>query len=407
MRRGLLIAHRCVGLVLAGFLLVAGLTGAMLAWNDELEALISPQLFLARPGPGADVRSAAIDPLLLRERVLQHHPHAQAAFQPLRADPGRTLMFFLTPRVDPATGRPFALASNHVFANPYTGLVQGERNANDLWQGATSLMPFVYRLHHTLELGRVGSLAFGIVAVLWTLDCFVGILLTLPARGARPSGRARRPWLSRWWPSWTVRWQGGAYKLNFDLHRAGGLWTWVMLLVLAWSSVALSMPAVYDPVMRAVFAYQPGEHALPRLAHPRPDPAMGWVEARATGRALMAQQAARHGLHVLREEWMFHDAARGVYRYAVTSDRDIGLRYTRTLVLFDADTGALKGLWLPTGAAAGDTVSTWLTRMHMAAFGGLPFKVLLSLLGLAVAGLSATGLWIWWRKRKALRAAGP
>ncbi|MFB8830300.1 PepSY domain-containing protein [Azotobacter sp. CWF10] len=50
----LVLIHRYVGLTMAGFLLVAGLTGSLLAWNEELEAVLSPALFrVAPPGPEA------------------------------------------------------------------------------------------------------------------------------------------------------------------------------------------------------------------------------------------------------------------------------------------------------------------------------------------------------------------
>jgi uncharacterized iron-regulated membrane protein len=62
MRRILVLMHRYAGLVTALFLLIASLTGSLMAWNDELETLISPQLFLAKPpAPGA----AMLDPLQL------------------------------------------------------------------------------------------------------------------------------------------------------------------------------------------------------------------------------------------------------------------------------------------------------------------------------------------------------
>lgn len=41
-------------------------------------------------------------------------------------------------------------------------------------------MPFVYRLHYSLALDTIGTYAFGIIALLWTLDCFIGAYLTLP-----------------------------------------------------------------------------------------------------------------------------------------------------------------------------------------------------------------------------------
>lgn len=57
------------------------------------------------------------------------------------------------------------------------------------------------------------------------------------------------------------------YKLNFDLYRAGGLWLWVMLFVLAWSSVAFNLKVVYYPVMQTVFTLKPDqEEVIPSIA---------------------------------------------------------------------------------------------------------------------------------------------
>lgn len=270
LRPAMVLVHRWVGLAMAGFLLLAGLTGVLLAWYDELEAWISPQLFhIAAPDSGAQ----PLDPLALRERVQAAYPHAWAAYAPLSREPGRTTVFYLFALPDPATGREAGLPNNQVFVDPYTGQVLGERNWGEISQGLKNLMPFIYRLHYELALGVVGSYAFGIVALLWTLDCFIGVYLTFPApvRSApgRPAGSGK-PWLVRWKPSWKVRWHGGSYKLNFDLHRAGGLWVWGMLFVLAWSSVAFNLSEeVYEPVMHTLFAHQPDDSVLPRLAPPQ------------------------------------------------------------------------------------------------------------------------------------------
>lgn len=74
-----------------------------------------------------------------------------------------------------------------------------------------------------------------------------------------------------------------------------------------------------------------------------------------------------------------------------------------TRLVMNADTGALPGLWLPTGAAAGDMLSTWLATLHMAAMWGWPLQLLVCLLGLAVTALSVTGVHVWLRKRRAGR----
>nr|WP_306306218.1 PepSY domain-containing protein [Methylomonas koyamae] len=50
-----------------------------------------------------------------------------------------------------------------------------------------------------------------------------------------------------------MKWRGSAYRINFDLHRAGGLWLWLLLLVFAWSSVYMNLSdSVYAPVTRTL-----------------------------------------------------------------------------------------------------------------------------------------------------------
>jgi len=71
MRNLLLLTHRWVGLVAAAFLTVAGLTGALLAFYQELDAAINPNLLQVAPQtPGTPL----IDPLELRERLARQHP---------------------------------------------------------------------------------------------------------------------------------------------------------------------------------------------------------------------------------------------------------------------------------------------------------------------------------------------
>ena len=137
-----------------------------------------------------------------------------------------------------------------------------------------------------------------IVALVWTIDCFIGFYLTLPVS----SGAFWR----RWKPAWLVKWKAGAYRLNFDLHRAGGLWVWAMLLVFAWSSVMLNLPSVYDWVTGAVFDYVPlsGEHTA-TSPPPNEIPRLDFRAALSTGERLMAEQATKYGFSVQRAVMLY------------------------------------------------------------------------------------------------------
>ncbi|WP_170948456.1 PepSY-associated TM helix domain-containing protein [Bordetella genomosp. 5] len=438
--RGALVRlHRWTGLVLAGFLVVVGLTGIPLAWYGDLDRATAPGLHdAAAPAPGA----APLDVMVLRERVRQAWPGALMPATPLSVPAGGTLAFPVWAQT--GEGAPVL---HEVFIDPYTGEIRGDRRWGDASQGLRNLMPVLHRIHAALMVEGVGELLLGIVALLWTLDGFVGAWLTLPARAAARPGAPG--WWQRWRPAWQLRLRSGAHKRNFDLHRAGGLWLWGALTAMAWSSVALSLPQVYDPVMRQALAYQPDPRrqaaspqrvvgtgagapatgtpaagtpaagtpatgtpaagtpatgtpaAASTAARSGPSAPMETEAARAVGRRLMAGLAAHEGFEVRREHWLALDARRNLYRYTVVSTRDLRERSGATSVYFRADSGDEVGHFLPRGRAAGDSVKHWLTSLHMAAMWGWPLRVAVALVGVVTVLLSVTGVWLWAKRRRA------
>lgn len=392
------IAHRWAGLTLALFLGVAGLTGSLLPWIEELEAATAPQLHNS-------VWTGTPDPLRVREEVLARHPGAAVDFLPLTVEPGKSLRLHLH-WLDPKTGLerergPGVPDWDDLFLNPVSGEEQGRREWGNIGQGLKNLMPFLYRLHYSLALGAIGTLAFGVAALIWTVDCFVGFYLTLPPRAPRS---ARAPFLERWRPSWRVRWKSTPYKLNFDLHRAGGLWLWPLLLVFAWSSVSFNLPQVHVPIMQAVGAQDARlvllESTLPA---PRNAPRLGFREAVERGQELAEQEATKQGLAVLDEgeSWIWHVPTSGLYVYGFTTGADISHHGGGTRVAFDSNTGVLKSVDWPSGVNGANTFTNWLTALHTAHVFGLPYRLFVSALGLMVTMLSITGVVIWLKKRSA------
>lgn len=397
------IAHRWAGLTIALFLTIAGATGTLLAFYDELDTLAAPGIHnVAPPTRGG----AVLDPLALRNRVLAAYPGGVINYLPLHSEPGQSLKLEIQ-RVDPASGtlRPWSEEWDEVFVDPYTGETLGRRQWGDIGQGMINLMPFLYRLHYSLALGDYGVLAFGIAALIWTLDCFVGFYLTVPRRQRRrdiqPPRRALS-WWSRWRPAWLVRWRGGRHKLAFDLHRAGGLWVWPLLMVFAWSGVSFNLTQVYSPVMK-LFGYERLQDGIVPPPTPRLAPRLDFEAAVAVGQRLAQQETVRLGLTIdpSREAALFHRPDAGVYVYIFTSSADFRTDGGRSLAIFDSDTGRLRKLVLPQGQNGANTLTEWLTSLHMGAVWGVPWRIAVSLIGLMVTMLSVTGVLIWVRKRSA------
>jgi uncharacterized iron-regulated membrane protein len=372
---------------MAVFLVVAGLTGTLLAFYQELDRALSGELMdVTPPSPGA----RPLDPFELKARVDQQLPEGrELQTVQLDIDPERALGIWIETQPE---------HWEETFIDPYSGKVLGTRDWGLPERGA-DVMPFIYSLHYSLSLGEVGSTLFGIVALLWTLDCFVGAYLTFPRRerGGRPG--PKKSWLRRWIPAWMVKTkQLGSFVFTF--HRASGLWLWAMLLVFAWSAVAFNLREVYTPVMATLTGMKPeGHDVLPQLKPPYPKPALTLREAHAAGKTLMAEEARRRGFTIEREYRVYYAEDHGAFAYGVESSLDLSSKHPRTEVYFDGN-GRFISFDAPTGIAAGNTFSSLLIALHLASIGGVAYKTFVSFFGLTVAALSVTGVWIWWRKRQ-------
>jgi uncharacterized iron-regulated membrane protein len=394
--------HRWVGLVIAGFLLIAGLTGALLVWYQELDSWINSASIRVQPTYNSEQQ---LDPIDLRDRLQMRYPDWQINWVNLYTPANQAVTFWLEPPInsDSAT----SAVDNQLLVNPYTGEVIGSRQWGDITQGVRNLMPFIYRLHYQLALGTVGTWTFGIIALLWALDCFVGAYLTLPAR-LRPKlahdvnvSPPLRHWTVRWISAWKLRVQSGFYKFNFDLHRAGGLWMWAILFVIAWSAVGLNLNQVYRPVMSVFFEHQDTDELIRVLPQPILTPALSWQEAYQKGQEAMGNQAKQQSFQVLRPESLSYDPRQGIFRYRVKSDRDVSDKVGQTYLYIDAMTGErLSDVYLPVGKASGDTITNWLNALHFAQVWGTPWRIVITVTGILVVLLSTTGVYIWWKKRR-------
>lgn len=384
MRPLLVLLHRWFGLAAAGFLFIAGLTGAVIAFDHELDAALNPAFFEARStGPA---RSA----LALADALEAAEPRLRLRYLPLQAEPGHTLLAMVEPREPGA-----ALGYNQVALDPATGQVQARRQWGALSLSRENLLPFLYALHYSLHLPETGGIAWGIwlmglIGIAWVLDCFVALALSFPS-------------LRQWRKSFAFRWAKGGHALTFDLHRSGGVWLWVLMLVVALTSVAMNLrQQVVVPLVSRLSPLTPGPFEARAPGAAPVTPVLTRAQAVAAAEALARQRGLSQPAG-----GVFHAAEIGVYGVGFfepgNDHGDGGLG--NPWIYVDSRDGSPAGALIPSEGTAGDLYLQAQFPLHSGRILGLPGRVLVAALGLAVAALSATGVLIWLRKARARRHA--
>jgi uncharacterized iron-regulated membrane protein len=383
-RDALVRLHRWVGLAMAVFLVIAGLTGSIIAFNHELDAWLNPELF------HVTTRGPAQDPLELAARVQAAERDRFVAYVPLEVEPGHALVLSLRVRPDRLTGQSSDEASYELFLDPVTGARLGERTWGECCFARKQIIPFLYSIHYSLHVpGLWGMRVMGIIAIAWMLDCFVGFYLTLPAT------KSLRAFWSRWKPAWQIKRDANRYRVNFDVHRAVGLWLWLLFFGIALSGVALALRyEVFRPVLAVVMSLSPD----PFEATPGATTG-GNTTASVTYRSILAA-ATREGQ---RRGWpapfdVFHSPEFGVYGVGFGDHHapGIGVPY----LYFDANTGLVRTQIIPGQGTAGDVLLQSMFPLHSGQIIGLPGRILISFSGIALVVLTVTGVVIWAKKRK-------
>lgn len=373
MRRWLTAVHRWLGLATALFLLVAGLTGAIIAWDHELDAIVAPEMYQGSTGR---IRSA----LDLADQVEAEHPEVLVTHLPLGVQPGHAVSMFVVPKQGD-------LPYDQLAVDPVTGEVRAQRQWGEIALRRDAMLPFLYKLHYSLHLpGALGTWVMGLVAVAWTVDSFVSLYLAFPSSAV-------------WRRSFAFRLRSGFPRALFDLHRSSGVWTWGLLLLLAITAVSMNLGVqVVRPIIGLVSPLTPDPYAGHTASGPPRISRADAVRLAVLDARLRGWDAPPGAVYYAPEAGIY-----GVGFFEPGYDHgDAGLG--NPWLYFDAD-GAPVGAEIPGAGSAGDLFLAVQFPLHSGRIVGTPGRIAITVLGLAVSGLSATGVLLWVRKRFRRRGA--
>ncbi|MGY6277541.1 PepSY-associated TM helix domain-containing protein [Methylomonas sp. MgM2] len=385
--------HRYLGLSAALFLLQAGLTGCIIAYQLELDAWLNPELFES-PARGPVLGTAELLQALQRD-----WPQYRVISLPLNREAGKAVRITVRPA---DAGR--EADADELFVDPVSGKVLGGRIWGACCFERRHLIPFIYVLHYSLQLpGELGLWVMGSVAIVWLLESLIGFYLTLPkhkSRSKQASPNLQQPsksWLQRWAMVWRIKPHAGAMRMTFDLHRAGGLWLLIVMLMLSVSAVSLNLrDAVFEPVVSlfSEFTATPFDAREQRSEQAPVEAAVAFGDVLQSA----AAEAGKRGWHKPQAS-IFYNASYGIFGVGFGRNQGLGLSY----LYYDGATGAYLGDYIPGSGSAADIFEAWQLPLHSGQIIGLPGRILISLTGLAMAGLVITGVLIWLGKRNGRR----
>lgn len=335
--------HMYGAFVAAVFVVVLGLTGSIMAFEDELDHLTNPRLFKVTP-TGSPMRLTELGAKVLA------------------ANPGKRVTGYgmgVTRDLSEYVG----IGGSVVYVNQYTGEILGERS------GPTWLSQ-VHQLHLRLLAGATGNTIVSWAGV-------VTLLLTI-------SG------LYLWWPVKRIQinWAASGRRRWFDVHNTIGVLAFVFLFIASLTGVVIGFESVTSPMFYRLTRSQRYPGALPVTPKPGaplliPDDAVAMARTVMPDAAPIAVSAPN---------------PKSAYRVAMRfpEDRTPG---GRTRVYIDPYTGWVLQAESSRTTAAGTRIINMNRAIHTGDIFGIPSKILMSLTSLAAVAQVITGLTMWWKRR--------
>jgi uncharacterized iron-regulated membrane protein len=371
LRRALFQVHLWVGVLLAAYAFVIGITGSVLVFKEEIEHQMWPAVFQVASGP----RQITIQESVNRIQGARPGwvPFALRDFT--RPNEATTVLMR-------RTNAPSTPNYREVSFNPYTGQVLLDRLRY------AGLLGWIDNLHVYLLSGQSGLRVSGAMALGLLILCLTGIVLWWPG-------------VKRWSAALVLNPKARWRRLNWDLHSVVGFWSCVALLVVTFTGIDFAFP---DAVGNFVELATSGSLSVQEAQATQPKPKLAVNDA-----PIMtideAMEAARRGLPQAAPAGYMSLPANSKSPYHVTGYYTGALPYSQLVrMTLDPHTGAVLYQSDTRNETLGSRVEQSFTTIHFGSFGGsgvlgVIVKLIWVLLGIVPALLAVTGLIMYWNRK--------
>jgi uncharacterized iron-regulated membrane protein len=345
--------HLWVGLASALFLIVMGLSGAIIAFENDYDHWFNPGLWYVTPHPQRMAQQALVDSV-------------QQKFAPAKvAD------IFMQDSHENLAQDYFLTNDLEVFVNPYDGSILGTR---DHESRVNKVVGVIHQLHIRLVRVRVGKTDVGKILV---EIAGVEMLIMIPTG----------LWL--WWKKkqLTIGWKSPWKRINWNLHSVTGIYTVVFLLLATITGFFISFE---QPLYWVTHSSPPQRVPMPRSMPPAGAPQL--LDLDSILRA--SDEAMPNGTTVAVS---LPRGPKGVYIVEKRVPQDQS-RSVHSAVYIDQFSGKPVKVEDFNKISPGYRAVRINRSIHTGDYWGYPSRIVLSLSSALLSVMAITGIIIWWKK---------
>lgn len=352
-----------------GFLFVLlGLSGSFSVYREELDELLNPRLIIDEPKG----EYLPLDRIMAAVRAAHPDRYGTWILEMPRSRHGTITAWYEKPYE--TVGEFYAPLM--VSVNPYTAEVV----ANRFW-GRTAAT-WIYDLHTQLHFGLFGWNAVGILGLLLIVSASTGLYLWWPG-------------LNRLHRTFAIRHDAGLARLAFDLHRTLGLFSAMILLLLAFTGFHLAYPKLLETILGASDMGH-GDEGPEILSTAAPnDRPVSLAEAVLVARGLFPHAEVRRVATPAGEN--------GTYRINLRRSGDANIKHPATSVWVDRWSGQIRDVRNPAAFTGGQAFISRIWPWHTGEAFGTMGRFLWFCVGLMPLVLYATGLLHWLHRRGSIK----
>lgn len=346
--------HLYLGLTSAIFLLILGVTGAIIGFEQEIPRWLHRDLWYVKPA------SQQLAEAQLIENVEQQFApaHVRSIVFPRSRDLAQVMQISIP------DGAPRAV--RRVFVDPYRGAVLGSVVGQTTDE---KVLQAIHSFHQRIGLGDAGKLIVSIAGAILAFEIVFGLILWFRLKRA------------------TIRFSGSWFRVFFDTHNAIGIYISLLLLLAALTGVVIGFD-FFEPLIFHLTHSQP----LVQRHLPNSILAAGANHISSDQAIAIARNAMPDGTLA---GLVLPAGAKASYLVQMRTEETSPS--VQSFVVVDQYSGKVLAMQR-IRESLGYSVIRINRSLHTGDILGLAGHIIMSLTSLALVVMVITGIVIWWKK---------